>query len=514
MQRSLRRTAVRLALTLAALGIARGAGADPAIQRRLAREAPADVAAAWRRALDAGPYDASLWVGLAEVERFRCDLSASRAALARVLARDPLDARARAGLAEALLLDARGAEALAEADRGLALPAGRVVAELWRVRGLALVELRRYAEAREAAGRAASLAPSDARAWEALARAAFHECDMAASRTAYARAVELEPFAEEANQRLGNGFGAEIAERPWERDASGAEFQRALAQWQAGGLEEARDGFGALARAHPEVFKYRLGLGSVLAERRRLHEAWGGGRARDVFALLPAPEVPELVRVMPDYPRLPARERHVVRVVTAPLKPWWPALIRAGATHDLMTVPENLGDRETRAGLRGRLTFDGRCYDHVRGVGGLSAATGVEKLDEGADLAFQTLAHELAHQVLSYALPAELAARVKVLYAAAAAEGRFLDYYAASNVDEYFAQGYEALVSHVKRGCLKETQRHTRAELRTRDPALFAFLMETFDLAHETPESMAGFRAALAAEAATAVPPAPPAAPR
>lgn len=509
MRRPFARMTARLALTLAALCVASGAGADPALQRRLARESPAALGAEWRRALDARPYDASLWVGLAEVERFRCDLSAARAALAHVLARDPLDPRARAGLAEALLFDARGEEALAEVDRGLALPAGRLEAELWRVRALALVELRRYPEAREAAGRAAALAPGDARAWEALARAAFHESDMCSSRSAYVRAVELEPFAEEANQRLGNGFAEEIVGRPWERGAAGDAFRLALAAWRSGDLEGARDGFGDLVRADPEVFKYRLGLGSVLAERRRRHEVWGGGRARDLFALLPAAEVPDLALVLPDYPRLSPREQHVVRVVTAPLKPWWPALIRAGATHDLMTVPENLGDREPREGLRGRLTFDGRCYDHVRGVGGLNAATGVEKLDEGADLAFQTLAHEIAHQVLTYALPNELALRVKVLYAAAAAEGRFLDYYAASNVDEYFAQGYEALVSHVKRGCLKETQRHTRAELRVRDPELFAFLMETFDLAHETPESMSAFRTALAAESAVVAPPTP-----
>jgi cytochrome c-type biogenesis protein CcmH/NrfG len=503
------RTLLRLGLSLAALAIARGAGADPALQRRLAREAPSAVAAEWRRALDARPYDLSLWVGLAEVERFRCDLPASRAALARVLARDPLDAAARAGLAEAFLFEARGEESLAETDLGLALPAGRLEPELWRVRSLALVELRRYAEAREAAGRATALAPGDARAWEALARAAFHECDMDASRRAYVRAAELEPYSEEANQRLGNGFAEETLGRSWEKEAAGEAFRHALLRWQAGQLETARDGFGELARAFPTVFKFRLGLGSVLAERRRQHEAWGGARARDLYGLLPAPEVPELTRVLPDYPRLSRREQHVVRVVTAPLRPWWPALIRAGATHDLMSVTENLGDREPREGLRGRLTFDGRCYDHVRGVGGLNAATGVEKLDEGADLAFQTLAHEIAHQVLTYALPAELAARVKVLYALAAAEGRFLDYYAASNVDEYFAQGYEALISHVKRGCLKETQRHTRAELRARDPAFFAFLMETFDLSHETPESMSAFRTALAAEAAVTAPPTP-----
>ena len=489
----------------------RGAGADPEVQRHVLREPPALVAAALRTAAQAHPYDALLWVQLAEVERFRCDLPAARASLQHVLRSDPLDASARAGLAEVLYLEARSADALLEVDRGLAVPDARANADLWRVRALALIELRRYDEASEAAGRATSLAPFDSRAWESLARAAFHLGDMPACRAAYQQAVRLEPFAEEANLRLGNGFGPETAERPWEQAPQREAFAGALGCWDGGTLEEARDRFDGLIREHGDAFKYRLGLGSVLAERRRRHEVGGGWKARDLYALLPAPEVPELARVLPDYPRLCPARQHVVRVVTAPLRPWWPALVLAGATHDILEVPENLGDRESRRSLRTRDTFDGRHYDHVRGVGGLQGATGVEKIDEGADLTFHTLAHELAHQVLTYALPAELAGRVKALYARAVAEDRCLDYYAASNVDEYFAQGYEALVSHVKRGCLKETQRHTRVELRRRDPELYALLVEILDLAHETPEAMAPFLAALAVDPLPPGPPAPPA---
>jgi hypothetical protein len=193
-------------------------------------------------------------------------------------------------------------------------------------------------------------------------------------------------------------------------------------------------------------------------------------------------------------------------VAVSPLRPWWPALIAAGARHDLMDLPENLSDREMRADLRTKRTFDGRHYDHLRGVGGLHAATGVEKIDEASDLAFHTLAHEIAHQVLTHAFPPELGARVKALYARALIEDRCLDYYAATNVDEYFAQGYEAFISQVKRGCLKETQRHTRVELRTRDPALYAFLVEHLDVSHETPEAMAPFQAVLARCASPAAP--------
>ncbi len=499
-----------LLLLLGAVG-APGAAGDPEVQRRLTREDPRQVAV--RLALSAPAYDALLWVRLAEVERFRCDLAAAHARIDRAAALDPLAAAVHAARSEVLLLEARADEALLAADRGLATAENRLDGDLWRARCLALVELRRYDEALEAGRRASTLEPSDARSAEALGRAAYHAGDMDLSRAAYRTAVELDAHAEEANLRLGNGFGPALEGRPWAQPPQREAFDSALAAWEAGDQEAALRGFDALAQEAPEVFKYRLGVGGALAARRRAHEARAAGApaATDLYALLPAPEVPDLEAVLPDAAMLSPARRHALLVACAPLRPWWPALAAAGARHDLLCVAENLGDRAARAELRTRLTFDGRHYEHLRGVGGQHGATGAEKLDEAAELCFHTLAHELAHQVLSYAFPREELARVKVLYARAVAEDRCLDFYSASNVDEYFAQGYEAFISQVKRGCLKETQRHTRIELRTRDPELYAFLVEHLDLAHETPAAMAPFLAALQ-QTHLAPPPAPPSA--
>jgi tetratricopeptide (TPR) repeat protein len=508
---------------LALLGGVAPARGDEALQRRLGREDPRAVAL--ELALGAGPYDALVWVHLAQVAVFTCDLPAAHHRVDAALALDPLSPAAHAARSAVLLHEARGAEALAAADRGLALPGARGSVELWRARALALVELRRYAEALEAAGRAVGLAPDDARAAEALGRAAYHAGDMPLASRAYTWAVELDPRSEEANLRLGNGFGAATAGRCWETAPDLPEFRRGLAELEAGAPEQAVTTFLALLERAPDAFKYRLGLGSALAQRRRLHEGFGedGVSAAQAYALLPVPraEAPDALEwiqgVVPDAASLSSVRRHALLVAATPLRPWWPRLAASGAKHDLLTMSENLSDCEERSDLRERLTFDGRRYEHLRGAGGKHGATGVEKLDEARELCFNTFAHELAHQVLTYALPAESVGRVKALYARAWMEERFLDHYAASNVDEYFAQGYEAFLSHAKRGCLKETQRHTRLELRTRDPALYDFFVEHLDLGHETPEAMAPFLAALArlgapargADALRAPPPTP-----
>lgn len=491
------RRAAGLCAALLALLAAPASRADDEVQRRLQHEPPAAVAQAL--AAQRAGHDSLLWVGLGHVARFGCDLETARAHARRALRHDPLSGPAHALHAEVLLLEARAAEALAATAAGLALPGARTCADLWRVRALALVELRRHDEAREAAARACALAPHDARALSALARAAFHLRDMPASRAAYRLAVELDPRTEEANLRLGQGFGPAAEDRPWEQGPGREPWRAALAALEEGDSAHALQLLEPLAREAPGHFAWRLALGNALLLRRRSLEVRPPGAAapREAYALLPVAALEGLEQVLPDAARLSPARRHALLVAAGPMRPWWPALVRAGARHDLLAPGELLSDRAERSWLATRLTFDGRRYAHLRGSGGLHAATGVEKLDEARDLGFHTLAHELAHQLLAHGLPPGAVARVKVLYARAVAEDRCLDSYAASDVDEYFAQGYEAFVSHAKRGCLKETERHVRATLRLRDPALYDFLVEHLDLSHETPAAMARFVGAL-----------------
>ncbi len=65
---------------------------------------------------------------------------------------------------------------------------------------------------------------------------------------------------------------------------------------------------------------------------------------------------------------------------------------------------------------------------------------------------------------------------VESLYRRAKDEGRCLDYYAASHVTEYFAQGVEAWFSYLKLAGQPVTHGHTHWELLRRDPSLAAFI--------------------------------------
>ena len=123
------------------------------------------------------------------------------------------------------------------------------------------------------------------------------------------------------------------------------------------------------------------------------------------------------------------------------------------------------------------MTFDGRFYASIRGAGGKTTVSGIEYLETAANGGFNTIAHEFAHQVHTTAMTTGEQRAIRTLYERAVDEGRTLDYYAAANEFEYFAQGYEAFVSAYKRPGAGITARHTRSELAARDPHLYSFFL-------------------------------------
>jgi hypothetical protein len=188
-----------------------------------------------------------------------------------------------------------------------------------------------------------------------------------------------------------------------------------------------------------------------------------------------------IAEFVPGYAVLSAERRSVVDRTAAMFRSRLPKLVAIGGRHDLLTELERTTDADSRANLRGRRTFDGRVWDDVRGVGGVQAATGIEALDDAVVFGFDTFAHEVAHQVHTYAFTPLQKARLKSLYDLAMLDGRCLDYYAASNEWEYFGQGVEAFASLGKRPGCETTHGHTRFELRRIDPGLHDFIAGVVD---------------------------------
>ncbi len=412
-------------------------------QQLLEAEDPVGAWNAFRSGLRAGDDRIDVQVGLG---RAHLMLGQSRYAIAygqAALAEDPTQQDGMALLVRALIRAREFDAAVQHSDRYL-LQVRDAGSELLAARGSALFRVQRIEDA-------------------ALA---------------YRRVVALDPLQAEAHLRLGSGL------LPPTTVAVSAGLREAVMALAAGDRARAVERLRAVLRAEPmHPIAHRL-LGETLFAQRT---AAGLAAVDPAFvqfaAALPQPDVARLpvAEFVPCYARLSPSRRAVVDRTAAMFGSHLGKLVAIGGRHDLLGELERTTDAEARANLRGRRTFDGRVWDDVRGVGGPQAATGIEALDDAASFGFDTFAHEVAHQVHYYAFTPLLRARIRSLYQAAIAEGRCLDYYAASNEAEYFGQGVEAFASLCKRPGGETTHGHTRFELYALDRGLHDFVASVVD---------------------------------
>ncbi|MGH9821887.1 MAG: tetratricopeptide repeat protein [Blastocatellia bacterium] len=190
-----------------------------------------------------------------------------------------------------------------------------------------------------------------------------------------------------------------------------------------------------------------------------------------------------IAKVFPEYAGLSGRQQRVVEFSIAGLADFLPILAERGAHFHLVPTDVRITDYPGYEGSGVEKTFDGRYYASIRGAGGRITLCGIESIEEAARCGFNPIAHEFAHEVQRAGMSAEQRARLRVLYLGALEHGRTLDYYSASDEYEYFAVGYEAYAAEFKRPALGVTGRHTREELKQRDPALYGFIVSLSDRA-------------------------------
>jgi Tfp pilus assembly protein PilF len=443
----------------------------------LAAEEPKRARGYFEKALRAPASDVAAIIGLAGVDLLERDYDHATQSLRECLAREPQNSHGHALLARVLLESNRNSEAGEEAGRAIMLDAYNVDA----LYALACVRSsqRKADEARSLAQRVVSLDPFNIGARRVLSqyldgqmgyqqrvseqarghyrsgRTLKQEGELAKAVTEFEAALRIEP----------RYYGALIGLADvWLRQG---DCERAAV---AAKLATAVDPEGALA--HLELSCAYRGIN----ERARIEIG-----AVDYAALFygqPAPPAYSLTReIFPNYGSLTKRQQAVIDGAVAPLAGFLPKLARKKARHYLLSFDQRPVDLSGFVDVTGEKTFDGRYYASLRGVGGRVSVSGIEYLDQAARGGFNTIAHEFAHQVHIAALGKREAKEIRKLYERARSEGRTLDYYAAANEYEYFAQGYEAFISDRKRPSAGVTGRHTAHDLLAGDPELYKFLL-------------------------------------
>ncbi|MGM0545206.1 MAG: tetratricopeptide repeat protein [Bacteroidota bacterium] len=179
--------------------------------------------------------------------------------------------------------------------------------------------------------------------------------------------------------------------------------------------------------------------------------------------------------VFPDASYYPGdRVTKMIAQQIGPSKAYLPMINKFGSDFAIPPLHVDLAEAMDNNFFRYGTTFDNRQWMDIRGVG--SGATGIEYLERGAHLERNVLAHEYAHLYHGRILTDREDRRIRALYHKAMENDRTLDYYAANNESEFFAQGYAGMLSGQKVHPLNHKSMNTREYIREQDPDFYHFL--------------------------------------
>ncbi len=275
------------------------------------------------------------------------------------------------------------------------------------------------------------------------------------------------------------GYARLVAAHP---DWVDARVRLASLDFEEGRFEEARDGcFAALATC-PEYGRAHAVLAKALESQRFIVDVHRADYERR-FAELPMPDVPGIERFVVNWNALTPRHQKRVALSIAPWKSFVPVLVEGGATFYIKPLHMLLGECPNLGTLRDqRINYDSRLWDDVRGCGGYHTVTGIEDVERTIFDRYNTVTHELTHQVHGI-LPADDVRDIQDLYRRAkerddVTHQGFLSRYAAGSVYEYFAEGANAQVS--PRRDAYDRREEVRERLVAMDPDLRGAVLEFF----------------------------------
>ena len=266
-------------------------------------------------------------------------------------------------------------------------------------------------------------------------------------------------------------YAALVAAHPGWADAR---VRLASLDFEDGRFAQARDGCFATLAACPEYGRAHAVLARALEAQRfavDVHRAAYEAR----FAATAMPEVPGIERFVVNWRALSPRHQKRVALSVAPWKAFVPVLVDGGASYFIKPMYMLLSEGPTQQTLRDqRISYDSRLWDDVRGCGGYHTVTGIEDVERTIFDRYNTVLHELTHQVHAV-LPADDSRTIQEHYRLAKerdglTKDGYLSRYAGGSVFEFFAEGANALYSPMRDAY--DPREVVRERLDRIDPAL------------------------------------------
>ncbi len=300
-------------------------------------------------------------------------------------------------------------------------------------------------------------------------------------------AVALNRHHEAAHYLLGNGYARENYTQLAARLGDGfaplmADVRRASDAFEKGDFDAAVQIGLAILQRCPQLGRAHAIVARALESQRFRIDVHRADYERR-FAATPMPRVPGIERYVLNWKDLSPRHQKRVALSVAPWKAFIPVLVEGGATHYIKPMWMRLSQTPQAHALKdARIDYDSRLWDDVRGMGGHFTVTGIEDVERSIFDRYNTVLHELTHQVHGV-LTADQARDIEALYQQAKARDAktrngFLSRYAGGSVWEYFAEGANAEAS--PRRDAYDGREIVRERLIEMDPALRAAIQRFY----------------------------------
>ena len=292
-------------------------------------------------------------------------------------------------------------------------------------------------------------------------------------------AVALNAHHEAAHYLLGNGYARENYSQLQARLGGQfaplmAEVRRASDAFDRGDFDQALALSLAVLQRCPQLGRAHAIAAKALESQRLVVDVHRAAYERR-FRATPMPVVPGIERYVLNWADLSPRHRKRVALSVAPWKAFIPVLVEGGARHFIKPMWMRLSETPEAHALKdARIDYDSRLWDDVRGMGGHYTVTGIEDVERSIFDRYNTVLHELTHQVHGV-LTADQARAIEALYQQAKARDAatrqgFLSRYAGGSVWEYFAEGANAEMS--PRRDVYDGREIVRERLIATDPSL------------------------------------------
>ncbi|MCG8606730.1 tetratricopeptide repeat protein [bacterium] len=254
----------------------------------------------------------------------------------------------------------------------------------------------------------------------------------------------------------------------------GSAFYMAYEMNRASRLDSAQTIFQKILSKKAHYGPAHNGLAAVIKQKRMTYLA-SFDSLEAVIANANITDPKNFARIFPDVYKYPGER--VAKMVWSSLyasRVYFPFLVKMNREYRIPPLHIDLATAMDSPYFRRATTFDNRQWMDIRGVG--SGASAIEYVERGAHLERNVVLHEYVHLFHGRVFTDYENRRVRQLYYNAMANNATLDYYSANNESEYLAQTYPAYFEPVKVHPLNHKSINSTADLRAKDPQLYAFL--------------------------------------